>query len=89
MRRKTKLPELLAPAGSIEALYAAVAAGADAVYLGGKAFGARAFAKNFDEEALTRAVAYCHLHGVRLYVTVNTLVYERELPAWLDFCRSL
>ncbi len=89
MRRKTKLPELLAPAGSIEALYAAVAAGADAVYLGGKAFGARAFAKNFDEEALSRAVAYCHLHGVRLYVTVNTLVYERELPAWLDFCRSL
>jgi len=89
VRRKTALPELLAPAGSIEALYAAVAAGADAVYLGGKAFGARAFAKNFDEQALSRAVAYCHLHGVRLYVTVNTLVYERELPAWLDFCRSL
>ena len=89
MRRKNDLPELLAPAGSAEALYAAVAAGADAVYLGGKAFGARAFAKNFDEEALARAVAYCHLHGVRLYVTVNTLVYERELPSWLDFCRSL
>ncbi len=89
MRRKTDLPELLAPAGSAEALYAAVAAGADAVYLGGKAFGARAFAKNFDEAALARAVAYCHLHGVRLYVTVNTLVYERELSAWLDFCRSL
>ncbi len=89
MRRKTDLPELLAPAGSEEALYAAVAAGADAVYLGGKAFGARAFAANFDEEGLKRAVAYCHLHGVRLYVTVNTLVYERELPAWLEFCRSL
>ena len=89
MRRKNRLPELLAPAGSEEALYAAVSAGADAVYLGGKAFGARAFAANFDEEALGRAVAYCHLHGVRLYVTVNTLVYERELPAWLDFCRSL
>ena len=89
MRRKEKLPELLAPAGSEEALYAAVAAGADAVYLGGKAFGARAFAANFDEDALARAVTYCHLHGVRLYVTVNTLVYERELPAWLDFCRSL
>ncbi len=89
MRRKNDLPELLAPAGSQEALYAAVAAGADAVYVGGKAFGARAFAKNFDEEALAKAVAYCHLHGVRLYVTVNTLVYERELPAWLDFCRAL
>ena len=89
MRRKTDLPELLAPAGSVEALYAAVAGGADAVYLGGKAFGARAFAKNFDEAALVRAVAYCHLHGVRLYVTVNTLVYEREIPAWLAYCRSL
>ncbi len=89
MRRKTDLPELLAPAGSMEALYAAVAAGADAVYLGGKAFGARAFAKNFEEEELRRAVSYCHLHGVRLYVTVNTLVYERELASWLAFCRSL
>ncbi|MBP3592557.1 MAG: U32 family peptidase [Clostridia bacterium] len=89
MRRNSDLPELLAPAGSEEALYAAVRAGADAVYLGGKAFGARAFAANFDGEGLKRAVAYCHLHGVRLYVTVNTLVYERELPAWLDFCRSL
>lgn len=89
MRRKETLPELLAPAGSEEALYAAVAAGADAVYLGGKAFGARAFAQNFDEAAIGKAVAYCHLHGVRLYVTVNTLVHERELPAWLDFCRSL
>ncbi len=89
MKRKSDLPELLAPAGSEEALYAAVAAGADAVYLGGKAFGARAFAANFSEEELKRAVAYCHLHGVRLYVTVNTLVYERELPAWLEFCRSL
>ena len=89
MRRKTDLPELLAPAGSMEALYAAVAAGADAVYLGGKAFGARAFAKNFEEAELRRAVSYCHLHGVRLYVTVNTLVYERELASWLAFCRSL
>ncbi len=89
MRRKTDLPELLAPAGSMEALYAAVSAGADAVYLGGKAFGARAFAKNFEEAELRRAVSYCHLHGVRLYVTVNTLVYEREMEAWLSFCRSL
>ncbi len=89
MRRGSERVELLAPAGSQEALYAAVAGGADAVYLGGKSFGARAFAKNFDEAALSRAVAYCHLHGVRLYVTVNTLVYERELPDWLAYCRSL
>lgn len=89
MRRKTELPELLAPAGSMEALYAAVEAGADAVYLGGKAFGARAFAKNFEQEEIRRALSYCHLHGVRLYVTVNTLVYERELDSFLSFCRAL
>ena len=79
----------MAPAGSQEALYAAVAAGADAVYLGGKAFGARAFASNFDLEALKRATEYCHLHRVRIFVTVNTLVYEREIPDWLEFCRAL
>ena len=89
MKRETDLPELLAPAGSMEALYAAVQGGADAVYLGGKSFGARAFAKNFDAEAMKEAVRYCHIHGVRVYVTVNTLVYEREIETWLAYCRSL
>ena len=89
MKRETDLPELLAPAGSMEALYAAVQGGADAVYLGGKSFGARAFAKNFDAEAMKEAVRYCHIHGVRVYVTVNTLVYEREMQTWLAYCRSL
>ena len=79
MKRKEMLPELLAPAGSFEALVAAVAAGADAVYVGGRRFGARAFAKNFDVDELSRAVSYCHLHGVRLYVTVNTLIEDREM----------
>ena len=71
--------ELLAPAGTWEALEAAVNAGADAVYMGGKAFGARAYASNFDEEEMTRAVRFAHLHRVRIYITVNTLVDDSEL----------
>ena len=55
MKRKTELPELLAPAGDMECLYAAVAAGADAIYVGGKRFGARAFAKNFELDELAQA----------------------------------
>ena len=74
-----RIPELLAPAGSWEALRAAVAAGADAVYLGGKRFGARRFASNFSEEDLAAAVDYAHVHGVKVYVTVNTLLRDREL----------
>lgn len=75
-----KLPELLAPAGSPQALKAAVAAGADAVYLSGKRFGARKFAANFDEKELKEAVDYAHLHSVKVYVTVNTLIRDKELP---------
>ena len=89
MRRTEKLPELLSPAGSKEALIAAVAAGADAIYVGGKSFGARAFAKNFDNDELTFAVRYCHLNGVRLYVTVNTLVNDKELEALSDYAAFL
>ncbi len=89
MRRKTKLPELLAPAGSMPALVAAVNAGADAVYVGGKSFSARAFAKNFDTDELTLAVRYCHLRGVKLYVTVNTLIYDKELDSAVEYVREL
>ena len=89
MKRKTALPELLSPAGSYEALLAAVDAGADAVYLGGKCFNARAYAHNFDDETLARAVAYAHLHGVKVYVTLNTLIYDRELPALLEYAKKL
>ncbi len=89
MRRKVKLPELLAPAGDLECLFAAVKGGADAVYVGGKSFGARAFAKNFDIDELSRAVVYCHLHGVKLYVTLNTLLTDGELPSALEFAAQL
>ena len=73
-------PELLAPAGSPEALAAAVAAGADAVYLAGRRFGARHYAANFSNEELRSAVDYAHLRGVRVYVTANVLVRDAELP---------
>lgn len=78
---RTRLPELLAPAGSKEAFLAAVAAGADAVYLGGRRFGARQYARNFSDAEIEEAVAYAHARGVRVYVTVNTLVHDRELRA--------
>ncbi|WP_292368780.1 U32 family peptidase [Methanoregula sp. UBA64] len=74
-----KIPELLAPAGSPEAFRAAVAAGADAIYLSGKHFGARRFAKNFSDDEMAAAIAYAHARGVRVYVTVNTLIHDREL----------
>ena len=89
MKRKTSLPELLCPAGSFDALISAVSAGADAVYIGGKSFGARAYAKNFDIEEIKKAVELCHIHGVKLYVTVNTLVYDRELSELSDFAAEL
>ena len=82
---RRRLPELLAPAGSEQALKAAVAAGADAVYLGGRRFGARKFASNFDLPDLARAVDYAHLQGVRVFVTVNTLVREDEIPGLADY----
>ena len=72
--------ELLAPAGSRESLLAAINNGADAVYLGYTAFGARAGAGNFDEDGLLNAVKLCHLYHVRVHVTVNTLVKETEIP---------
>lgn len=77
--------ELLAPAGSFESMKAAVAAGADAVYVGGARFGARAYADNFTEEQLLEAVDYCHLHSCRLYLTVNTLLKDQELEELYDY----
>ena len=71
--------ELLAPAGNMDALHAAVACGADAVYLGGTRYGARAGACNFDEEALRQAVRFAHLRGVKVYVTLNTLIKDAEM----------
>ncbi len=83
--RKKKRAELLAPAGSFESLKAAVAAGADAVYIGGSRFGARAYADNLDEERMLEAIDYAHLHGVSLYMTVNTLLKEKELESLYDY----
>ena len=74
--------ELLAPAGSPEALVAAVQGGADAVYLGFGPLNARRNAKNFTEEQLEEAVAYCHLRGVRVYLTLNTLLQNRRRGRW-------
>ena len=71
--------ELLAPAGSVETMYAAFAAGADAVYIGGSRFGARAYADNAESEPLLEAIDYAHLHGKKLYLTVNTLLKEQEM----------
>ncbi len=70
--------ELLAPAGTYNCLTAAVRSGADAVYFAGKGFGARSFAGNLSDDEIYRAADYCHLRGVRTYVTVNTLVFDRE-----------
>ena len=77
-------PELLSPAGSPEALRAAVENGADAVYLGWGAFNARQSAKNFSDDEFADALLYCHERGVRVFLTLNTLVTDRELPRALD-----
>lgn len=74
-----KKPELLSPAGNFDSLKAAILAGCDAVYLGGKVFGARSFADNFTNDEIVEAINYSHLYGVKVYVTVNTLIYEDEV----------
>lgn len=78
MQNTQKRIEILAPAGGYESLVAAVRSGADAVYLGEKSFSARTSAKNFDDDELKKAVAYCHIHGVKVYVTINTLIFDDE-----------
>ena len=81
-----KKVELLAPAGCFESFKGAIHAGADAVYIGGRKYGARAYADNFTEEEVCLAIRYAHLFGRKLYLTVNTLVKEdelKELPAYL------
>jgi len=83
MKGKTDLKkqeiELLSPAGSYEGFEAAIGAGADAVYVGGPDFGARAYAQNFTQEELIRAIRTAHIHGRKLYLTVNTLLKNREI----------
>lgn len=84
-----KRVELLAPAGDMDSLLAAVNNGADAVYIGGKKFGARKFAHNFDAKELKEAIQVCHTHGARLYVTVNTLIHDTELEDALQELKFL
>ena len=79
--------ELLAPAGSPEAVLAAVQSGADAIYLGYGDFNARRNAKNFSREEFEAAVSYCHLRGCKVYLTLNTLLRDRELPAAAEVVR--
>lgn len=81
------MAELLSPAGGREALIAAVQNGADAVYMGYGAFNARRNARNFSDEEFCDAVRYCHARGVKVYLTLNTLVSDRELPALLETAR--
>ena len=82
-------PELLSPCGTSESLRAAVNNGADAVYLGGKNFSARKFAGNFSVEEIKEACDYCHVRGVKVYVTVNTLYKDSELKAFINFIKEL
>lgn len=84
-----RLPELLAPAGSFKALEAAIDAGADAVYFGGEAFGARAFAKNFSREEIAEAAHLCRAYGVKSYITLNTLILDREMREVLEYAAYL
>lgn len=77
--------ELLAPAGSYESMVAAYSAGADAVYIGGAKFGARAFADNLDTEQMKKAIDYAHIRGRKLYLTVNTLLKQKETEELYDY----
>ena len=81
--------ELLSPAGNMDSLIAAVQAGCDAVYLGGTLFGARAFAGNFNDDEIIEAINYCHLYGVKVYVTTNILIYEHEVDKFLKYIEFL
>ena len=81
--------ELLSPAGNFDSLISAIHNGCDAVYLGGKKFGARAYSNNFSDEEMIKAIKYCHLYGVKIYVTVNTLLFDSEIEDVLSYIRFL
>ena len=81
--------ELLVPASSLEVLKIAVVFGADAVYIGGEAFGLRAKAKNFSHEDMAEGIAFAHSHGVKVYVTVNILAHNGDLPGVREYLQEL
>ena len=80
------VPEILAPAGSMESLIAALRAGADAVYIGGKKYSARNSAANFSVSEIAEAAEHCHLYGAKLYLAVNTIISDSETE---DFCQYI
>ena len=82
-----KKVELLAPAGSYEAFLGAIHAGADAVYLGGEKYSARAYADNFTDEEVISAIRYAHLFGKKVYMTINTLMKENECKALCEYVK--
>lgn len=82
-------PELLIPASSLEVLKTAVVFGADAVYIGGESFGLRAKAKNFSQEDMEEGIAFAHEHGVKVYVTVNILAHNEDLPKVEEYLKEL
>ena len=81
--------EILAPCGSFDILKTAIKAGADACYIGGSRFGARAYADNVSGDQLEAAINYTHIHGKKLYLTVNTLIKENELSDAFDYIKNL
>ena len=83
------LPEILSPVGNEEMLTAAVRSGADAVYLGAKEFSARRNAENFDLEELKKAIEYCHIRGVRVYLTLNILIKDTEMESAFNLARDV
>ena len=82
-------PELLIPASSLEVLKTAVLFGADAVYIGGEAFGLRAKARNFDKESMKEGIAFAHERGVRVHVTANILAHNRDLEGAREYFKEL
>ena len=81
--------EILSPAGTMESFYAALLGGCDAVYLAGYQFGARSYAGNFSMEELKEAIEIAHLYQVKVYVTVNTMIYESEVDTFLNYIDHL
>ena len=84
-----KVPELLVPAGGMRELFVAVENGADAVYLGGRLFNARKNAKNFSNEELEKAIRFAHARDVKIYLTINTLMYDSEILQALEYAKYL
>ena len=87
--KKRRKPELLVPAGSMEPLIAAVENGADAVYVGGRLFNARMNAGNFDDERMQQALDYAHARGVKVFVTMNTLIFDEEMEEAVEYAGFL